>query len=68
MIFSHNPHRSTQILVSHLLSNHTWKVLIYNHALTARQMVPHETNVYIMDLLARTHNEKTYNSLWVENA
>ncbi|KAJ0809944.1 putative 26S proteasome non-ATPase regulatory subunit Rpn12 [Helianthus annuus] len=26
----------------------------YNHALTARQMVPHETNVYIMDLLAWT--------------
>ncbi|MFS8025058.1 hypothetical protein Hanom_Chr16g01470511 [Helianthus anomalus] len=25
----------------------------YNHALTTRQMVPHKTNVYIMDLLAR---------------
>ncbi|KAM0066453.1 hypothetical protein Hdeb2414_s0002g00049221 [Helianthus debilis subsp. tardiflorus] len=40
----------------------------YNRALTARQMVPHKTNVYIMDLLARTLNEKTYNSLWVEDA
>ncbi|KAF5764227.1 hypothetical protein HanXRQr2_Chr15g0689571 [Helianthus annuus] len=32
----------------------------YNHALNARQMVPHKTNVYIMDLLARTLKMKLF--------
>ncbi|MFS7938108.1 hypothetical protein Hanom_Chr05g00435551 [Helianthus anomalus] len=35
----------------------------YNHALTARQMVPHKTNVYIMDLLARTLKMKLFGAV-----
>ncbi|KAL7167769.1 hypothetical protein ACSBR2_038265 [Camellia fascicularis] len=47
----------------------------YNHVLSARQTVPHETYVYFMDLLAKTVRDeiaecskKAYNSLSINDA